>query len=114
MNSASEKLSQLLLRHENLIKRPNEIDTTWYNGVYERYRYPVVTAETAPPAWRYDLNLATNPHLMERLGINAALNPGAIFLNGKFLLVCRVEGYDRKSFFAVVESDNGIDGFRFW
>lgn len=114
MNSASEKLSQLQLRHEDLIKRTNEIDSTWYNGVYERYCYPVVTAETAPLAWRFDLDPASNPHLMERLGINATLNPGAIFLDGKFLLVCRVEGYDRKSFFAVAESDNGIDGFRFW
>lgn len=84
------------------------------NGLFYRYEKPVLTAQHAPLVWRYDLNSETNPFLMERLGINAVLNPGAIELNGKFYLVARVEGYDRKSFFAVAESANGIDGFEFW
>ncbi|MDG3085321.1 glycosidase [Vibrio hannami] len=84
------------------------------NGIFLRYKNPVLTTEHAPISWRYDLNPETNPYLMERLGINAVLNPGAIELNGKFYLVARVEGHDRKSFFAVAESDNGIDGFAFW
>lgn len=84
------------------------------NGVFLRYEKPVLTADHAPVCWRYDLNPATNPFLMERLGINAVLNPGAIELDGKFYLIARVEGDDRKSFFAVAESDNGIDGFQFW
>ncbi len=84
------------------------------NGLFYRYEKPVLTSQHAPLAWRYDLNPKTNPFLMERLGINAVLNPGAIELNGKFYLVARVEGYDRKSFFAVAESENGIDGFAFW
>jgi len=84
------------------------------NGVFLRYEKPVLTADHAPVFWRYDLNPETNPFLMERLGINAVLNPGAIELDGKFYLIARVEGDDRKSFFAVAESDNGIDGFQFW
>ena len=84
------------------------------NGVFLRYEKPVLTADHAPVFWRYDLNPETNPFLMERLGINAVLNPGAIEIDGKFYLVARVEGDDRKSFFAVAESDNGIDGFQFW
>jgi len=114
MTDFSKKLSELTLQHENFINQPNTVDTTWYNGVYERYANPVVTAETVPIAWRFDLDAASNPHLMERLGINAAFNPGAIYFDGKFLVVCRVEGYDRKSFFAIAESKNGADGFRFW
>jgi 4-O-beta-D-mannosyl-D-glucose phosphorylase len=107
------RLRQLFAEHEALIQRPNRpcLDG---NGVFERYEHPVLTAEHAPVFWRYDLNHATNPHLMERLGVNAAFNPGAIDLDGKFLLVARVEGADRKSFFAVAESPNGIDRFRFW
>ncbi|TKF54663.1 glycosidase [Vibrio sp. F13] len=84
------------------------------NGIFYRYSDPVLTAAHAPLTWRFDLNSISNPYLMERLGINAVLNPGAIELNGKHYLVARVEGHDRKSFFAVAESDNGIDGFRFW
>ena len=84
------------------------------NGIFTRYEKPVLTNLFAPLAWRYDLNPKTNPFLMERLGINAVLNPGAIFLNGRYYLVARVEGCDRKSFFAVAESDTGIDGFKFW
>ena len=84
------------------------------NGVFLRYEKPVLTADHAPIFWRYDLNPETNPFLMERLGINAVLNPGAIEIDNKFYLVARVEGDDRKSFFAVAESENGIDGFEFW
>ncbi|KAA8597724.1 glycosidase [Vibrio sp. 10N.286.52.C3] len=84
------------------------------NGIFLRYEKPVLTADHAPLFWRYDLNPEANPFLMERLGINAVLNPGAIELDGKFYLVARVEGDDRKSFFAVAESDNGVDGFQFW
>ena len=98
---------------DKLISRKNVVSDI-YNGIYERYEYPVLTREFAPVHWRYDLNPETNPYFMERLGINATLNSGAIYLNGKFYLVVRVEGNDRKSFFAVAESDTGIDGFHFW
>jgi 4-O-beta-D-mannosyl-D-glucose phosphorylase len=84
------------------------------NGVYVRYRFPVLTAQHAPLTWRYDLNYDTNPFLMERFGINAVMNAGAIKFNNKYCLVARVEGIDRKSFFAVADSDNGIDNFKFW
>ena len=85
-----------------------------HNGIYDRYVYPVLTAAHAPIIWKYDMNPETNPYFMERLGINAVLNSGAIYLNGKYYLVARVEGNDRKSFFAVAESDSPVDGFRFW
>lgn len=98
---------------DKLIARKNVVSDI-YNGIYDRYEYPVLTREFAPVHWRYDLNPETNPYFMERLGINAVLNSGAIYLNGKFYLVVRVEGADRKSFFAVAESDTGIDGFHFW
>src|SRR5207302_10715451 len=84
------------------------------NGVYDRYRFPVLTAAHAPLLWRYDINHTTNPYLMERFGINAAFNAGAIKFNDKYCLIARVEGADRKSFFAIAESPNGIDNFRFW
>ena len=108
------KYYEELAKQEALITRKNEVDTEFYNGLFERYKYPVVTREHAPIFWRYDVNQETNPYFMERLGINAAMNSGAIELNGKYYLVVRVEGNDRKSFFAVAESDNGIDNFRFW
>jgi 4-O-beta-D-mannosyl-D-glucose phosphorylase len=107
------RLRQLFAEHEALIQRPNR-PCLESNGVFERYENPVLTAQHAPVFWRYDLNYASNPHLMERLGINAAFNPGAIELDGKFLMVARVEGVDRKSFFAVAESPTGVDRFRFW
>ena len=94
---------------EKLIARKNQ-KTDFYNGIYDRYEYPVLTREFAPVEWRYDLNPKTNPNFQERLGINAVMNSGAIELNGKYYLVVRVEGNDRKSFFAVAESDTGIDG----
>ena len=100
-------------RQEALLSRKNE-KTDFYNGIYDRWKYPVLTRDHAPLIWRYDLDPKTNPHFMERLGINAVLNSGAIELDGKFYLVARVEGSDRKSFFAVAESDSPVDGFRFW
>ena len=100
-------------RQEALLSRKNE-KTDFYNGIYDRWKYPVLTRDHAPLIWRYDLDPKTNPHFMERLGINAVLNSGAIELDGKFYLVARVEGSDRKSFFAVAESDSRVDGFRFW
>ena len=100
-------------KQEKLLSRKN-VKSDFYNGVYDRYEYPVLTREHIPLTWRYDLNPETNPYFMERLGINAVMNSGAIELNGKYYLVARIEGNDRKSFFGVAESDNGIDGFRFW
>lgn len=100
-------------KQDKLFALKNE-KSDFYNGIYDRYRDPVLTRDHIPLFWKYDLNPRTNPHFMERLGVNAVLNAGAIYLNGKFYLVARVEGNDRKSFCAVAESDNGIDGFRFW
>ncbi len=114
VSSFEQRLAGIIERYEALIARPNEPDPAWDNGLFERYRYPVLTAAHTPPFWRYDLNPQTNPHLIERLGINAVFNPGAIEIDGKVLLVARVEGYDRKSFFAVAESESGVEGFRFW
>ena len=108
------RLARLAAQHLALITRPNELDHAWDNGIYRRYRYPVVTAAHAPLAWRFDLNPATNPYLLERIGVNAAFNAGAIELDGRILVIVRVEGWDRKSFFAVAESPNGVDNFRFW
>ena len=105
-----ERLAWLEKSHESLLERPNS--RIEGNGVYERYRYPVLTADHAPLFWRYDLDETTNPYLMERFGIHATLNSGAIKWNGKYVLVVRVEGADRKSFFAVAESPNGVDNFR--
>lgn len=84
------------------------------NGVYNRYVHPVITAESIPPFWKYDFNPATNPWFMERIGVNATLNAGAMKWQGKYIVMVRVEGSDRKSFFAIAESPNGIDNFRFW
>ena len=99
-------------RQEQLLSRKNR-KTDFYNGIYDRWEFPVLTREHAPVEWCYDLNPATNPYFMERLGINAAFNSGAIKLNGKYYLVARMEGSDRKSFFAVAESDSPVEGFRF-
>ena len=95
-----------------LIARKNE-KSSFYNGIYNRYRYPVLTRNHVPVFWKYDVNQETNPFFMERLGVNAVMNSGAIKLNGKYCMVVRVEGADRKSFFAVAESDSPVDGFRF-
>ena len=99
-------------RQEQLLSRKNR-KTDFYNGIYDRWEFPVLTREHAPVEWCYDLNPETNPYFMERLGINAAFNSGAIKLNGKYYLVARMEGNDRKSFFAVAESDSPVEGFRF-
>ena len=99
-------------RQEKLLAAPNRI-TDCYNGIFERYENPVLTREHVPLTWRYDLNAETNPYFEERLGINAVLNSGAIYFNHKYCLAARIEGNDRKSFFGIAESDNGIDGFRF-
>ncbi|KAA9357634.1 glycoside hydrolase family 130 protein [Larkinella humicola] len=108
-----ERLETLEEGHFELISRPNE-KLKPGNGLFDRYQHPVLTARHTPLFWRYDLNPATNPYLMERFGINATFNAGAIRLDGRYLLVVRVESSDRKSFFAVAESPNGIDNFRFW
>ncbi|WP_159885082.1 glycoside hydrolase family 130 protein [Paenibacillus puerhi] len=114
MNSLFEQRKRALEdQYEELIQRKNE-KLPVGNGIYDRYRHPVLTAQHAPLIWKYDFNPDTNPFFMERLGINAAFNPGAIELDGRFYLVARVEGIDRKSFFAVAESENGTEGFRFW
>src|SRR5215208_8389599 len=104
------RLQNLLEAHAALIARPNA-KAADPNGIFDRYVNPVLTARHAPIFWRYDLNDETNPHLLERMGINAAFNSGAMEFNGKIVLAVRVEGNDRKSFFAIAESDNGIDGF---
>ena len=108
-----EKYFEMKKVQEQLLARKNEIDTSFYNGIYDRYKYPILTRESIPLEWKYDLCKETNPFFMERLGVNCVFNSGAIYLNGKYCLVCRVEGNDRKSFFAVAESPNGIDNFRF-
>ena len=113
MSEFKERKAKVFDAYEKLISRKNE-KTDYMGGAYDRYKYPVLTADHAPVIWRYDLDPETNPFFMERLGINAVLNSGAIELNGKFYLVARVEGNDRKSFFAVAESDSPVDGFRFW
>ena len=108
-----ERLEQLENAHNALIIQKNKKMQPG-NGIFNRYAYPVLTGNHAPLFWRYDLNPETNPSLLERFGINAAFNAGAIKHNGKYLLMARVEGFDRKSFFAVAESPNGIDQFKFW
>lgn len=100
-------------RQEELLSRGNPVNTEFYNGVYDRYQYPVLTRHHIPLHWRFDLNRETNPHFMERLGVNSAFNPGAIYYKGQYVLVVRTEGLDRKSIFSLAVSDNGIDGFRF-
>jgi 4-O-beta-D-mannosyl-D-glucose phosphorylase len=125
MTTFEEKVKALRQRHEQLLTRKNRPVTSSEdvnfgsfhfvgNGIYEKYRFPVLTAEHTPLEWRYDFNEKDNPYLMQRIIMNAVLNAGAIKFNGKYLLMCRVEGADRKSFFAVAESPNGIDNFRFW
>lgn len=113
MSEFTERKDRVFAAYEKLISRKNE-KTDYMGGAYDRYKFPVLTAAHTPVIWRYDLDPETNPFFMERLGVNAVLNSGAIELNGKFYLVARVEGNDRKSFFAVAESDSPVDGFRFW
>jgi 4-O-beta-D-mannosyl-D-glucose phosphorylase len=108
-----EKVIKLLSDHDKFIGRRN-IKRAYSNGIYDKYEYPVITAKHTPVFWRYDLDYKTNPHLMERMGINATFNPGAIGIEDMVYLCVRVEGWDRKSFFAIAESKNGIDNFKFW
>lgn len=109
-----EKYFELQKEQDKLLAEKNRINPAFYNGIYDRYVNPVLTRKHIPLTWQYDLCKETNPFFMERLGINAVMNSGAIYLNGKYYLVARIEGNDRKSFFGVAESDNGLDGFRFW
>jgi 4-O-beta-D-mannosyl-D-glucose phosphorylase len=111
--SYKDKIQTLRAAHETLLNRPNEpIDGG--NGIYTKYQYPILTAEHTPLEWRYDFDEASNPYLMQRIMMNAVLNAGAILFEGKYTVVARVEGADRKSFFAVAQSPNGIDNWRFW
>jgi 4-O-beta-D-mannosyl-D-glucose phosphorylase len=108
-----KRLQDLQAAYKELVMQKNlKIESG--NGIYNRYHYPILTAQHTPVFWRYDLNPETNPYLMERFGINAVFNAGAIKLNGKYYLAARVEGMDRKSFFAIAESENGVDNFKFW
>lgn len=107
------RLEKIEQAYEKLLKRRNE-KAEEGNGIFDRYKFPVLTADHTPLLWRYDLNIESNPHLMQRFGINAVLNAGAIKWNDKYIVVARVEGADRKSFFAVAESPNGVDSFKFW
>lgn len=109
----AQKLKQLQQQHRKLIRRPNRPQRNG-NGIFDRYEHPVLTADHAPLMWRYDFDPKTNPYLMTRLGINCVFNVGAMEWNGNIVLAARVEGWDRKSFFAIAESKNGVDGFRFW
>jgi len=109
----NNNVKKLFDEHQKLISKPN-VKQRDGNGIYDRYVNPVLTNRHAPVFWRYDLNPESNPYLMERQGVNAAFNAGAIELFGKIYLAVRVEGWDRKSFFAIAESENGIDNFKFW
>lgn len=111
-NKFQERYASELARYDELIARPNEA-TAFYNGLWTRYANPVLTRDHVPLFWRYDLDPATNPLFIERIGINAVFNSGAVYVDGTFYLMLRVEGNDRKSFFALAQSQNGIDGFRF-
>lgn len=114
LNQFEERVMLLREKQKALINRPNQVHTQWSNGLFDRFTHPVLTDQHTPLFWRYDFDSKTNPYLLERMGINAVFNPGAIELNGMIYLVARVEGYDRKSFFAVAESKSGIDNFCFW
>ena len=108
-----EKYYELVEKQEALLTRKNKVDDTFYNGVYQRYEYPVLTREHVPIHWRFDINKETNPYFLERLGVNAVFNPGAIYFEGKYYIVVRLEGVDRKSIFALAVSDNGVDNIKF-
>ena len=124
MTAFEQRVKALRQQHEELLTRKNQpvaaADSGFgtfrfsQNGIYEKYRYPVLTAEHTPLEWKYDFSEQDNPFLMQRIMVNSVLNSGAVKLDGRYLLVCRVEGADRKSFFAVAESPNGIDNFCFW
>lgn len=107
------RMEKLQKAQQALMNRENQIEAEG-NGIFNRYKYPVLTAAHIPLTWKYDFDSDSNPYFMERIGVNAVFNAGAIKFGDKYILIARVEGVDRKSFFAVAESDNGIDGFRFW
>lgn len=113
MSIYKARLKKLIKNHKKLIKRKNQIDKAWDNGIFNRYKYPVLTRDHVPLFWKFDLNPKTNPYFMERNGINATFNAGAIYLDGVYYLVVRVEGNDRKSFFAIAHSKSPVDGFVF-
>ena len=113
MTAFEQKVAALRTRHEDLLCRKNA-PVEWGNGIYEKYQFPVITPEHIPLEWKYDFNEHDNPYLMQRIMCNATFNSGALKWQGKYVLMVRVEGADRKSFFAVAESPNGIDNFRFW
>ncbi|HBK30359.1 MAG TPA: glycosidase [Porphyromonadaceae bacterium] len=112
-DSIKRRLESITAEYEKLLSIKNEPEL-YGNGIFERYKNPVLTAAHVPVFWKYDFDETSNPFFMERIGINATMNAGAIKWQGKYLLVVRVEGADRKSFFAMAESPNGIDNFRFW
>ena len=113
MTEFEKNYKRELKKYNSLIAKKNK-KSDFYNGIIDRYENPVLTRNHIPLFWKYDLNPKTNPYFMERLGVNAVMNSGALYMNGKFYLVARVEGSDRKSFFAVAESETGIDRFKFW
>lgn len=110
----NEKKEKAINQYNKVIQAKNRVDESFYNGIYERWENPVLTSKHVPVFWKYDMKETSNPYFMERLGINAVFNSGAIYKDGKYYLVARVEGNDRKSFFAVAESENGVDNFKFW
>ena len=114
LGTYDERLPRLKAAHQSLLERPNPVHPDWDNGIYDRFTHPVVIGQHAPLSWRYDLDRDRNPMLLERLGMNAAFNTGAIQHDGKVLLVLRMEGDDRKSFFSIAESETGTEAFRFW
>ncbi len=114
MSQFTENKNRVIQKYEAVLARKNQVNPDFYNGIYDRYVNPVLTRDHIPYFWKFDMCEKTNPYFMERLGVNAVFNAGALYRDGKYYLVARVEGNDRKSFFAVAESDNGVDGFRFW
>lgn len=109
-----KNLKKLIKEYNDLINRKNKPLKGYYNGIYKRFKYPIITPDHIPLFWKYDLNYETNPYLLQRMGVNSTFNAGAIYFDKKYILVVRVEGWDRKSFFAIAESENGIDGWKFW
>ena len=109
----NQKLQEIQAQYETLVTKKNT-PITEYNGIYQRYQNPVLTAQHVPLNWKFDLNLERNPLLIQRIGVNAVFNAGAMKFNGKYILCARIEGWDRKSYFAIAESATGIDNFRFW
>lgn len=112
-HDSQAQLHDLQREHSLLISRKNEKSSA-YNGIYQRFKFPILTADHVPLSWQYDMNLHTNPLLMQRIGVNSVFNAGAIKYGDAYLLCTRIEGWDRKSYFAIAESPNGIDSFRFW